>query len=333
MPLRIGIAGLTHGHVGGLADAFRKHPAFEPVAVADKTRLLEGFEGYPKKYVDWREMLEKEPLDALIVTSDNVESVEIAEAALKQGLHCLIEKPMAATAKDADGLLAAQKASGKTLFINWPLAWSPWLYDFKARLDAGEIGHPFHFRMRLGHQGPKEIGCGPEFVEWLYDEKRNGGGAIADFGSYGCVAARYLFGMPDSVYAVRGNHTKDYDVVDDHAIIILKYPKADAVLEGTWATYGFDSGPNAVVHGARGTLAAFGKEVEKSVAGQDRSRTEPTVLPAPGVADAFLGSIETGGRPFGITDPEIAADACRILDAAVRSSVSGCAEKIVGSRP
>ena len=39
---------------------------------------------------------------------------------------------------------------GKVLFINWPLAWSPWLYDFKARIEAGEIGHAFHFRMRLG---------------------------------------------------------------------------------------------------------------------------------------------------------------------------------------
>jgi predicted dehydrogenase len=327
MPLRIGVAGLTHGHVGGLADAFRKHSAFETVAVADKTGLLEGFEGYPAKYLDWREMLDKESLDALIVTSDNVESVEIAEAALLKGIHCLIEKPMAANAKDADRLLAAHKESGKALFINWPLAWSPWLYDFKARLDADEIGHPFHFRMRLGHQGPKEIGCGPEFVAWLYDEKLNGGGAIADFGSYGCVAARYLFGMPESVYAVRGNLTKDYDVVDDHAIIVLKYPKADAVLEGTWATYGFDSGPNAVVHGAKGTLAAFGKEVEKSAAGADRTRTEPKFLPAPGVADAFLACIETGSVPVGITNPEIAADACRILDAALRSSASGCAER------
>ncbi len=330
MPLRIGIAGLTHGHVGGLANAFRNHPAFEPVAVADKTGLLEGFEGYPAKYADWREMFEREALDAVVVTSDNVESVEMAEAALEKGLHILIEKPMASTAAEADRLLAAQKSSGKVLFINWPLAWNPWLYDFKARLDAGEIGQPFHLRYRNGHFGPKEIGCGPEFVGWLYDERLNGGGAIADFGSYGCAVARYLLGMPETVYAVRGNLTKDYDVCDDHAVIVLKYPKADAVLEGTWATYGFDSGPNAVVHGAKGTLAAFGKEVEKAVAREESTRTEPTALPAPGVAEAFRRCIEEGATPPGITDPEIAADACRIFDAAIRSSASGCAEKIEG---
>ena len=325
MSLRIGIAGLTHGHVGGLADAFRKHPGFEAVAVADRTRLLGEFD-FGTRYGDWREMLEREPLDALIVTSDNVESVEMAEAALGRGLHVLIEKPMASDYAGAKRLLDAQRASGKTLFINWPLAWNPWLYDFKARMDAGEIGQVFHLRYRNGHFGPKEIGCGPEFVGWLYDEKLNGGGAIADFGSYGCAVARFLLGMPETVYCVRGNLTKDYEVCDDHALIVLKYPKADAVLEGTWATYGFDSGPNAVLHGAKGTLAAVGKEVELSVAGKERSSNEPTGLPAPGVAAAFLQAIETGQQPYGITNPEIAADACRILDAAIRSSASGCAE-------
>jgi len=327
MALRLGIAGLTHGHVGGLANAFRQHPEFEPVAVADRTGLLESFEGYPTKYADWKEMLDKENLQALVVTSDNIESVEIAVEALKRGIPCLIEKPMAANAADANRLLEAQKSTGAALFINWPLLWSPWVYDFKSRIDADEIGHVFNFRFRIGHHGPKEIGCGPEFVGWLYDEKLNGGGAIADFGSYGCATARYLFGMPDSVYCVRGNFTKDYDVVDDYATIVLKYPKADAVLEATWATFGFDSGPNAVVHGAKGTLAAFGKEVEKSAAGQDRSRTEPTDLPASGPAEAFLKCIQTGEQPFGFANPEIAADACRILDAAIRSSASGCAEK------
>lgn len=325
MPLRLGIAGLTHGHVGGLASAFRQSPDFEPVAVADRTRLLDDFD-FGTRYAGWREMLERESLDALIVTSDNVESVEIAEAALRKGLHVLVEKPMASDFAGAKRLLDAQAAGGKTLFINWPLAWSPWLYDFKARLDAGEIGRAFHLRYRNGHQGPKEIGCGPEFVAWLYDERLNGGGAIADFGSYGCAVARFLLGMPDSVFAVRGNLTKSYDIVDDHAIIVLQYPKADAVLEGTWATLGFDSGPNAVLHGDLGTLAAFGKEVELTL-GREQSRTVPSALPATGVAEAFRRAIETGEPPFGITDPVIAADACRILDAAIRSTASGCAEK------
>jgi predicted dehydrogenase len=224
-------------------------------------------------------------------------------------------------------MLDAWKVSGKTLMINWPIAWSGWVDDFKKRTDSGEIGQPFFFRFRNGHRGPKEIGCGPEFVEWLYDEKKNGGGAIGDFCSYGAVVSRYLMGLPETVYCVRGNYTKDYPVSDDHAVVVLNYPKASAELEGTWATAAFDSGPNAVLHGTTGTLASWGDRAEISV-GRDRTEFKPSDVPGTGPAAYFLHCVRTGERPKGILDPETAADACRILDAALRSSVSGCAEKL-----
>jgi len=323
--IKVAVAGLTHGHVGGLIDAWKKVADAELVAVADKTRLLDGVEGFGKKYTDWREMLDNEQIDALVVTSDNLESSEIATEALGRGIGCLVEKPMAAKASDADKMLEAWKKGGATLMINWPVAWSGWIQDFKKRLDESEIGHPFFFRYRNGHGGPKEIGCGPEFVEWLYDEEKNGGGAIGDFCSYGAVVARYFFGMPETVYCVRGNYTKDYQISDDHALCLLKYPKASVELEGTWATAASDSGPSAVLHGATGTLAAWWDRCELSVRG-NRSEFNPA-KPEHTPATYFLECVQTGKTPEGILNPEIAADACRILDAAIKSSASGCAEK------
>jgi len=319
--IRVGVAGLTHGHVWGLIDAWTKVPGAQLIAVADATPLLDKAEGFERKYTDWREMLENETFDALVVTSDNVESSEIAVQALGRGIPCLVEKAMAANSADADRMLAAQKASGKTLMINWPLAWSPWLPEVKKLIDADEIGHVFHLRYRNGHSGPREIGCDQWFVGWLYDEAKNGGGAIADFGSYGAALSRWLLGMPESVYCVRGNFTKDYDVPDDHAIIVLKYPKGSAVLEGTWATVGSDGGPNPVIHGKTGTLSVQGGDLVKS-----GEKVEVPALAVRNPAEYFLDCIRTGKTPEGILDPEIAADACRILDAAVKSARSGCAE-------
>ena len=45
-------------------------------AVSDDTPLLDRAEGFSKKYVDWRQMLDEQQIDALLVTSNNVE-VEI----------------------------------------------------------------------------------------------------------------------------------------------------------------------------------------------------------------------------------------------------------------
>jgi predicted dehydrogenase len=325
--VKFGVAGLTHGHVWGLMDAWAKTPGVRLVAIADETPLLDKVTlDFENRYTNWREMLEKHDFDALLVTSDNVESAEIAVQALKKGIPCMVEKAMAANAKDADRMLAAAKESGAKLMINWPLAWSAWLPELKNQIDKGAVGHVFHLRFRNGHFGPKEIGCDQWFVGWLYDEAKNGGGAIADFGSYGAVLARYLFGMPETVYCIRHNTTKDYEVSDDHAVLLLKYPKRDVFLEGTWATRAWDTGPNPVAYGKEGTLAVYGSSL-KLHGPQETTEIEIPELPTKNPAEYFLNCIRDGREAEGITNPEVAADACRILDAGIRSSASGCAEK------
>jgi predicted dehydrogenase len=322
--VRVGVAGLTHGHVWGLIDAWSKVEGAKLVAVADRTPLLDkAKDRFTTSYADWREMLDKEQLDALVVTSDNVESSEIAIQALRKGIPCMVEKAMAANAQDADRMLVAMHECGKTLMINWPLAWAPWVWELQRRVAAQDIGQVFHIRYRNGHSGPKEIGCDEWFVGWLYDESKNGGGAIADFGSYGAVLCRWMLGMPESVYCVRGNFTKDYPVSDDHAVIVLKYPHGTAFLEATWATVGMDSGPNPVLHGKEGSLWVQGGELSRS-----GEKVPVPDMPTRNPAEYFLECVRSGKQPEGILNPVIAADACRILDAAIRSSRSGCAERI-----
>jgi predicted dehydrogenase len=326
---RIGVAGLSHGHVWGLIQAAKDLPGATLAAVADPTPLLDRARGdFGQAFSSWREMLDRVELDALIVTSDNVESSEIAVRALERGVPCLVEKAMAANAADADRMLEAQRQSGRALMINWPLAWNPWLYELKRSIDAGSIGHVFHFRFRIGHYGPREIGCDEWFVGWLYDEARNGGGAIADFGCYGAVLTRWLFGMPESVYCVRHNTTKDYPVSDDHAILVLRYPRRDVVLEGTWATRAWDDGPNPVAFGKDGTLAVYGNDLRLHDGREVRDLEVPD-LPSRNPMGYFLECIREGREPEGILNPSVAADACRILDAALASAADGRAHEPV----
>lgn len=323
--IRVGVAGLTHGHVGGLIDSWKTVPNARLVAVADPTPLLEVHgPKFEKTYTSWREMLDKETFDALVVTSNNVESAEIAVEALSRGIPCLVEKAMAANYADAKRMLEARDRSGKTLMINWPIAWNPWPHELKRQLESGVIGKPFHFRFRIGHHGPREIGCDPWFVAWLYDEKLNGGGAIADFCCYGAVLARWYFGLPEKVYCVKKNYTKDYEVADDHAVCVLKYPSMSAIIEGTWATYGFDPSANPVVHGNQGTFGVWGNELGVYAAGKEEVRVKAQPLEFSGPAPYFWHCVQTGKTPEGILDPAIAADACRILDAANASAKSGC---------
>ncbi|MEJ0106941.1 MAG: hypothetical protein WDO19_32315 [Bacteroidota bacterium] len=66
------------------------------------------------------------------------------------------------------------------------------------------VGNIRKMIVHMGHQGPKEIGCSPDFLAWLTDPVKNGGGAIIDFGCYGANLMTWLMNgkAPVSVSAV-----------------------------------------------------------------------------------------------------------------------------------
>ena len=74
-----------------------------------------------------------------------------------------------------------------------------------AAMKDGKLGAVRRLVTHYGHQGPKEIGVGPEFFSWLTDPAKNGAGALYDFGCYGANFATWLFEnqRPLSVFAVK----------------------------------------------------------------------------------------------------------------------------------
>jgi predicted dehydrogenase len=61
-------------------------------------------------------------------------------------------------------------------------------------IDEGGFGAIRKVVVHDGHSGPVEIGCNAEFVAWLTDPVRNGGGAVVDFGCYGANLITWLMG-------------------------------------------------------------------------------------------------------------------------------------------
>jgi predicted dehydrogenase len=100
-----------------------------------------------------------------------------------------------------------------------------------------QLGPLKKFVVHDGHQGPKEIGCGPEFLNWLTDPVKNGAGALMDFGCYGANQVTWLLNgqRPISVTAVTRQYKPTvYPKVDDDATIIVNYPNAQAIIQASW---------------------------------------------------------------------------------------------------
>ena len=146
----------------------------------------------------------------------------------------MLEKPMAADLAGAEALLAAARAARLPLMVNWPTAWRPALRHGLALARAGEVGEPVQLSHRGGHAGPREYGCSPQFVDWLYDPRRNGAGALVDYCGYGGLLCRLLLGRPDAVTAVAAHLRKLDHASEDNAIVILSYPRALGLLEASW---------------------------------------------------------------------------------------------------
>lgn len=332
-PLRIGVLGLTHDHIWDNLPDIASHTDTRIIAAADHHQPLLGrfereFHGRP--YSNPETMLDSEELDAILVYADNAAGAELAELATSRGLHVLVEKPMAASLKGADRMLHAATNANVRLLVNWPFAWWPQMQHALRIIDEGAIGRVWQVRFRAAHAGPRELGCSEFFCEWLYDAEKNGrGGAFMDYCCYGAVLARAILGMPDRVMACADRLVKDDIKVEDNGLLIMNYPHAMAVSEGSWTQIGKLSAYTTLIYGTEGTLMMEPRVGGKLLLANDDS-PEGSEVQVPALAGEdvnaaahFAHCIKTGDAPLPLCDPLVCRDTQEILEAGMDAAEKG----------
>jgi len=239
-PLRIGIAGLTHDHVGGLLN--RAHDSdIQIVGIAEKNRELA--ERYLKKYnlplsliySSLEEMLDKCKPEAVCAFNSIYEHLEVVKACAPRKINVMVEKPLAVSMEHAKQMEVLAQKYNIQLLTNYETTWYGSNANVIQMLDS--IGEIRKVVIHDGHQGPKEIGVSKEFFEWLTDPVKNGGGAVIDFGCYGANLITWLMKgeKPRSVSAVLQQIKPDiYPKVDDEATIIVTYPGTQGIIQASW---------------------------------------------------------------------------------------------------
>jgi predicted dehydrogenase len=128
MAYRVGIAGVTHGHVSAHLREWREVPGVEVVAIADSNtaevkRYVERYElGNIKTYDSIDAMLGSEKLDIATVCNETSNHAKVVEAAAAKRIHCLVEKPLAFSLADAERMLAAAGKYEVQVVTNYPSA-------------------------------------------------------------------------------------------------------------------------------------------------------------------------------------------------------------------
>ena len=121
--LRIGVIGIGWYAGTALVPRMRETGRAEIVAIArrnpDRLAQAQAELQIPAGYTDWRAMLDKTELDAVVVSTPPNAHTEPTLAALERGLHVFVEKPLALTSADAQSLVAAAAKTDRIVMVGY----------------------------------------------------------------------------------------------------------------------------------------------------------------------------------------------------------------------
>lgn len=241
--VRIAIAGLSHGHVTWILSKL-KRPDLEVVGFyepdSDLAKRSASQFGFPLElvYSDLDTMLDTVKPEAVAAFGSIFAHLQVVEACAPRKIHVMVEKPLAVSMEHAARMASLARLHGIHLITNYETTWYASTYAaYRSAVEEAALGPIRKVVVHDGHFGPVEIGCGKDFLNWLTDPILNGGGAVVDFGCYGANLITWLMGgqAPLSVTGVLQTLKPDvYPKVDDEATILLTYPNAQGIIQGSW---------------------------------------------------------------------------------------------------
>src|SRR5579863_7780825 len=334
-PLKVAIVGLEHGHVEGFLSQLPKHTDVQLVGIAAADTTL--WQKYGRKYSlpdtlfykSEANMIERTRPQAVLVYTSIGEHRHAIEIAAQYGVSAMVEKPLTISLDDALAIRRVAREHKIQVLVNYETTWYASNRAAYEEAREGRIGEIRRVVVHDGHQGPKEINVPPEFLSWLTDPAQNGAGALYDFGCYGVDLMTWLMHgeTPLTVTAVV-NHDKPelYPKVDDDATVVLQYPKAQAMIQGSW-NWPF-SRKDMEVYGATGyviTVASDGLRTRLEHDSAERTSTAPSLPDDERSSLSYLVAVLNGKIPAkgDLTALDTNVTVMQILDAARESARTG----------
>lgn len=337
-PFRLGMAGLVHGHAAGFLGRYRDSKEVELVGFAEPdaevaARYARRYKLDPAKiYPSLAALLDGAKPDGVVAFTSTADHRAVVAECARRKVPVMMEKPLTVGVEDARAIERAAAEAGIPVLVNYETTWYPSNHAAAALARSKALGEIRKVVIHDGHRGPMEIGCQAEFLDWLTDPARNGAGALFDFGCYGANLMTWLMddARPTSVTAVTQQIKPEvYPRVDDEATIVLRYPRAQAIIQASW-NWPFDR-KDMEIYGRTGQAITVGQDkVRVRLAGQAEQTQPSPALPAP--EDDFLRyfvAVARGqARPGGLSSLPNNLIVVEILDAARRSAATGQAVRL-----
>ncbi|MBV0887776.1 oxidoreductase [Komagataeibacter oboediens] len=244
-PLRVGLIG--YGFAGRTFHA-------PLIAAIPGLRLVAISSGQPETVLrDWPEvtvtatpdaLFALPDLDMVVIASPNTTHADLAIAALRAGLHVVVDKPFTTTLAQARMVGQVAREQGRFLSVFQNRRWDSDFLGIRTLISNGQIGRMTELESRMDR-------FRPQVRERWRETDEAGCGLWFDLGPHMADQALQLFGLPDHVQASLARQRDDARG-NDWAQVLLTYGERRVSLHcsllSAW------SGPRFVVHGTRGTV-------------------------------------------------------------------------------
>ena len=165
--------------------------------VPEKARAFARKFGAPAWYSDYREMIDREQLDAVVLCLpyDNKGRPlypKIGSDCLRRGVNVFFEKPPSATTAEVEGMMEATEQSGKVALCGLKRMFFQMTTKAKKLIDAPEFGEPMVAML----QREEAIPTVEEFEQFWSGTPNRPVGAFLDHFCHPASMLLYFFGMP-----------------------------------------------------------------------------------------------------------------------------------------
>ncbi len=200
---------------------------------AGKTaRLASRYGAIP--YADLESFLAHKPMELVAIGSPSGLHAEQAIAAVRRGLHVVVEKPLDITTERIDGLIAAAGAAGVKVGVFFQDRLKPAMVELKSAIERGRLGTPVLASGRVKWYRP------PEYYaqsRWRGTWALDGGGALMNQGIHTVDLLSWLLGPVVRVSASTATRVHAIEVEDTAAAILEFESGALGVIEAATSIY------------------------------------------------------------------------------------------------
>jgi predicted dehydrogenase len=306
--------GAIHRHAAGLdglIELVSGALSINPDIARDSAKSL--FLPEHRTYLTYEEMFQKEMalpedqrIDFVTIVTPNFAHFAPAIAALDNGIHVVIEKPITFTLDEAKQLKQKVDETGLLLCLTHTYSGYPMVKQARAMVQGGELGairkvwveYPQGWLSKLSERE------GNAQAAWRTDPKRSGkAGAMGDIGTHAWHLAEYITGSKVTKLCADLNAMVPGRALDDDGNVLLRFENGAAgVLMASQVAAGEENALKIRVYGERGGLEWHQQEPNTLIV---RWLEQPTQILRAGSGYAHLSSFATkncrtpGGHPEG----------------------------------